>query len=54
MSGRPVARRARPAEVFATLRDFTGMLRARSHYGFVPPLIQFIPDSLTYLVPLFL
>ena len=28
--------------------------RARSHYRFVLPLIHFIPDSLTYSVPLFL
>jgi hypothetical protein len=31
-----------------------GALRARSHCRFVPPLIHFTPDSLTYLVPLFL
>ena len=28
--------------------------RARSHCRFAPPLIHFIPDSLTYSVPLFL
>jgi hypothetical protein len=28
--------------------------RGRSHCRFVPPLIRFIPDSLTYSVPLFL
>jgi hypothetical protein len=28
--------------------------RARSHCRFVPPLIHFIPDLLTYSVPLFL
>jgi hypothetical protein len=28
--------------------------RARSHCRFVPPLIPFIPESLTYSVPLFL
>jgi ataxia telangiectasia mutated family protein len=31
-----------------------GKLRARSHCRFALPLILFIPDSLTYLVPLFL
>jgi hypothetical protein len=31
-----------------------GELRARSHCRFAPPLIQLIPDSLTYSVPLFL
>jgi MFS family permease len=31
-----------------------GTLRARSHCRFVPPLIHFIPDLLTYSVPLFL
>jgi len=31
-----------------------GLGRARSHCRFVPPLIHFIPDALTYSVPLFL
>ena len=31
-----------------------GLYRARSHCRFVPPFIRFIPDSLTYSVPLFL
>jgi phytoene dehydrogenase-like protein len=31
-----------------------GGARARLHCRFVPPLIHFIPDSLTYSVPLFL
>jgi hypothetical protein len=31
-----------------------GAARARSHCHFVPPLIHFIPDLLTYSVPLFL
>jgi hypothetical protein len=31
-----------------------GARRARSHCHFVPPLIHFIPDSLTYSAPLFL
>jgi hypothetical protein len=31
-----------------------GSARARSHGRVVPPLIHFTPDSLTYLVPLFL
>jgi hypothetical protein len=31
-----------------------GAARARSHCCFVLPLIHFIPDSLTYTVPLFL
>jgi ATP-dependent RNA helicase DDX5/DBP2 len=33
---------------------FEPQVRARSHYRFVPPLIRFIPDSLTNSVPLFL
>ena len=32
----------------------SGADRARSHCRFAPPLIHFIPDSLTYSVPLFL
>jgi hypothetical protein len=32
----------------------SGGSRARSHCCFAPPLIRFIPDSLTYSVPLFL
>ena len=31
-----------------------GTARARSHCRFATPLIHFIPDSLTYSVPLFL
>jgi hypothetical protein len=31
-----------------------GTARARSHCRFVLPLIHFIPESLTYAVPLFL
>jgi hypothetical protein len=31
-----------------------GEIRAWSHYRFAPPLTHFIPDFLTYSVPLFL
>ena len=38
----------------AAAEDEPGWARARSHCRFVPPLIHFIPDSLTQSVPLFL
>ena len=34
--------------------DCSGGARARSHCRFVPPLVHFTPDLLTYSVPLFL
>jgi hypothetical protein len=34
------------------IRGGGGGARARLHYRFAPPLIHFIPDSLTYSVPL--
>ena len=37
-----------------TFFDPAGESRARSHCRFVLPLVRFIPDSLTYSVPLFL
>ena len=43
--------------VMAIANRFEGEARARSHCRFVPPLIHFIPDSLTlltYSLPLFL
>jgi hypothetical protein len=36
------------------LRRLPGLLGAWLHRRFVPPLIRFIPDSLTYSVPLLL
>jgi hypothetical protein len=41
-----------PHDVFAL--QLAGANRARSHCRFALPLIHFIPDSLTYSVPLFL
>jgi hypothetical protein len=47
-------RHARGAAAAGPTGRGRGGPRARSHCRFVPPLIHFIPDSLTYLVPLFL
>jgi hypothetical protein len=38
----------------ADIAGSAGKSRARSHCRYVAPLIRFIPDSLTYSVPLFL
>ena len=59
-SGCPIERRAacgpRPGAAVGrgTAEAARGGTRARSHCRFVQPLIHFIPDSLTYSVPLFL
>jgi hypothetical protein len=59
----PTARQVRMMGVKAAVVSYTravqssdaeGEPRARSHCRFVPPLVRFIPDLLTYLVPLFL
>jgi hypothetical protein len=38
----------------ADLRQHRGLVRARPHCCFVPPLIHFTPDSLTYSASLFM
>jgi hypothetical protein len=50
LPARGQGRRGRRAE----RQQRPGLLRARSHCRFVLPLIHFIPDSLTYSIPLFL
>jgi hypothetical protein len=43
-----------PMSMHSASRCVNGQSRARLHCRFVPPLIHFIPVSLTYSVPLFL
>jgi hypothetical protein len=48
------AARRRAYEMDTFIGGTVGKLRARSHRRFVPSPIHFIPESLTYSVPLFL